>query len=272
MVFLCSTVLACLIFVGIIWATAAHSRLAFSNIKVVVYSPAYHHPFEDLVPLIVKSVGKEYGNFYTQNQSFLRISIQSHLFGAKSDVKLVRERVIWDEKSHKPGTLTLTKRLAYDHVQMKGNRSGIFNLEMNLNGIRQSIGQLMLPLIYVHPLSRTPLLDVDLFCNMLRLGSDMPSLPEKDADASQSNHDSDDRSYQVGAIERVFCGIVGVFFVCLCAWLSLYRATIARNIWGFYGILFLAFASLLFACVFCDISFFNGGNAWLRLWDSYAGS
>ena len=47
---------------GVIWAAAVHLCAAFPDVNVILVSTTDQYPLKNLVPLIIKRVGKEYGN------------------------------------------------------------------------------------------------------------------------------------------------------------------------------------------------------------------
>ena len=149
-----------LILVGIIWTATAHPCSAFSNVKGIVVEAANHNSVENLIPLVIKSIGKEHRNFYLQDQ--LPLFIEPPLFAVHIDVQFARVRIIRGQKSDQPGVATFSARVGHDHIQAEGNGSWVLNLERDFNSVRPIRYTMLMPLAYVHPLPRTPLLNLDL--------------------------------------------------------------------------------------------------------------
>ena len=231
--------------------------------------PTNENPLKDLIPLVIEGISKKHRNFYVQNKiAFVEVQ---KLFRVQNDRKVAGERIVWDKKSDKPGATITSVCLGHDHIQTKGDGRRIFNPVKKFESILSAARPFMSPFDYIYPLPRTSLLNGDLFFKMFGLRSDLSVLPQENADSPQRNQNSHNRRYQIKAIQRILCGIIGFFFIYLTGWLCFHRAVVADNLWGIYGSLFLAVLSFLVACVLCDISIFDGGDAWLHLWHSYAG-
>ena len=228
---------------------------------------ADENPCKDLIPLIIKGVGEKYGNLYVQNQiAFVKMA---KLFGGQNDRNVAREWVIWNQERDEPRASPISRTCGHNRIQAQRNGCRILDSEENFESILVATVQFVPPVDYIYPLPRASLLDANLIFKMLGLRSDLSGLPQEDADSPQGNQDSNNRKYQVGTIKRIFSGIVGRLFIGLGGWLCLYGAVVAKNLWGFCGILFLALLTLLAASVLCDTSVFGGWDALRRLRHSY---
>lgn len=241
--------------------TPAHDCAAFSNVQGVVVPLTEERSLEDLVPMIVKGIGKEHGHFDLQHYTTAD-AVAGPLCNVEARVKFVRERIIRGQKSAKHGMLTLATHTTLNVIQVQRNFRWVLDLKINPER-HVSLGIMLPPVENVQPLPRTSLPDVKLPFETGNLSLDMPVLSGDEAKTTQSNHNSADGGPQISTVKRVLAGIIGLLFFSLACW-NLHRTFIVRHFGGllwFFSRLFL-FGTLLFVtCVFLDSALFDA-----RIW------
>lgn len=262
-----SVATACVVL--LVWLTSAHNCPAFSNVQNVV-PLTEQRSLEDLVPLIVKGINKEQGDFDLQHDTTALV-VTGPVWLVEAGVKFVRERIIGGQKSVKHGILMLATHTAPDVIQPQRNFCWVLDLKRKSYRLVHSLGCTLPPFQQIQPLPRTSLLDVDLSFEMSSLLRRLPDLPVDKEEAEQSNGYAKDRKPQIRTIQRIFSGIVGFLFFCFGGW-SLYRIVVVDNrsfTWFldlsyFCGRLLLGVALWLLACAFLDSALFDAG-IWLLL-------
>lgn len=255
-----SVATACAV-LALVWLTTAHDCPAFSNVQGVVEPLAEECSLEDLVPLIVKGISKEHGDFNLQHDT-ASLAVTGPVSDVEARVKFVRERIIRGQKSAKHGMLTLATHTTLNVIQVQRNFRWVLDLKINPER-HVSLGIMLPPVENVQPLPRTSLPDVKLPFETGSLSLDMPVLSGDEAKTTQSNHNSADGGPQISTVKRVLAGIVALLFFSLACW-NLHRTFIVRHFGGllwFFSRLFL-FGTLLFVtCVFLDSALFDA-----RIW------
>lgn len=148
-------------------------------------------------------------------------------------------------------------------IKVQGNWGGIHNIKGNLQNMAVVVMEMLSPSIKSDPLSSGSLRDHILPPKIFSLGSDMSSLFVNKSNTEKGKEYSCDGEPQIGTVQRVFAGVIGILCLVLAGW-SLYRAPIQDSIAGWFGRMLIVGTTMLLAVVFLNSAFFDA-RIWLRL-------